>query len=113
MSEFGDRLLELLTLKGISGNALARQLGTSSSRISQITRNQNKPDFSFLQALATLYPDVNLRYMITGQGSLVGKYVPLVDKPQQAAEAAGNYKKQEPDTLDRLASVLEKLERKL
>lgn len=64
------RIVELISKLGISQNAFSKALETSSSRISNITTNRNKPDSEILEKIATVYRNVNIQWLLTGEGSV-------------------------------------------
>ena len=119
MSTLADRILELLDAEGISGNEMARRMDTSSARVSQVTRG-TLPKSDFLEALANAFPDVDMRYILTGKGmlkrSLVDKNLSSAEKQNVAAIDPETYSPNTeslPNELRRLSEVLDRIEKKL
>ncbi len=69
-SPISNRIEELIKHLGISQTAFAKSLGTSGTRISNITQGRNKPDSQLLSAIAEVYPQVNAGWLLTGNGEL-------------------------------------------
>ena len=84
----GQRIGELIKLMGISKAEFAKTVGTSASRVSNITTGRNKPDSPMLEKLAKSYPNVNTRWLLTGEGQpfLDGKASPV--SPEAAVEVS-------------------------
>ncbi len=67
--EMGKRIGQLIKDMGISKAQFAKTVGTSASRVSNITTGRNKPDSPMLEKLAKSYPEVNTRWLLTGKGT--------------------------------------------
>ena len=70
MDTIGNRIGELIYELRLSKNAFAKELNTSSSRISNITTGRNKPDSDLLAAIVSTFRDVNPRWLLTGEGEM-------------------------------------------
>lgn len=67
MSTFTERFNELPNLLGFrSMSQLARDTGFTPSSITSIARGETKPRFEVIHAIAVAYPNLNLRWLITG-----------------------------------------------
>lgn len=69
--DISDRIEALITRLGLSKTAFAESLGTSSSRISNITTKRNKPDSELLETILTVYKNVNAHWLLTGKGEML------------------------------------------
>ena len=78
----GERLGEFIKALDISKAKFAKSVGTSASRISNITTGRNKPDALMLERIVHAYPQVNPRWLLTGQGTMLqGQVDPVTSAP--------------------------------
>ena len=56
--------------KSISAGELASQIDVQRSNISHILNGRNKPGASFIEKLLVSYPDLNARWLMTGEGDM-------------------------------------------
>ena len=61
--------------KSISAGELSSLLEVQRSNISHILNGRNKPGASFIERLLLMFPDLNARWLLTGEGSMVEKPV--------------------------------------
>lgn len=67
MSSFVERFNRLPELLGKrSMSEIGREIGFTPTTVNNIARGQTKPGFDVLKALAISYPNLNLRWLITG-----------------------------------------------
>lgn len=69
-STINDRISQLIAKLDLSQNAFAKALGTSSSRISNITTGRNKPDAEILESIARVFTNVSTTWLLTGKGTV-------------------------------------------
>lgn len=82
--DINKRIVELFDLLGVGQNQFAREIGISSSRMSNITNLRNKPDSEMLQAIINKYRNVSSEWLLVGNGDpfktecekTPGKYCP-------------------------------------
>ena len=74
-----DRLYQILTKKKLTPAKFASRIGVSASAISHILSGRNKPGADFLANVADEFPDINLNWLLTGQG-------PWSNNPEEALE---------------------------
>ena len=87
METFPERLKFLINQKKLSNAELAEKIGIQKSTVSHLLSGRNKPGFDFLNNLAKAYPDINLRWLITGEGEPLADISPtLPEKPPKANE---------------------------
>lgn len=60
-----NNLLSLLNKRSMS--EIARETGFTATSINNIARGQTKPRFEVLQSLAINYPQLNIRWLLTGE----------------------------------------------
>lgn len=63
-----ERMLLICNMKGVSPNKLSQDLGKSRDYIRTISENYT---VDLLRSINRIYPDINLMWLITGQGSMV------------------------------------------
>ncbi len=68
METFPERLKFLINRKKISNAEFANRLEIQKSTVSHLLSGRNKPGFDFLNKLIKVFPDINLRWLITGEG---------------------------------------------
>ena len=86
-----DRIQKLIDYKGISGGELAEKLGVQRSNVSHILNGRNKPGAVFLEKILQAFPELNARWLLTGQGQMMhstepgqpSKYPVIEEKNQQ------------------------------
>ncbi|PCI33269.1 MAG: transcriptional regulator [Flavobacteriaceae bacterium] len=67
--EFSERLRKLLSYYDISAASLAEMLGIQRSTISHLLSGRNKPSLDFVLKILKHYPEVELYWLINGQGA--------------------------------------------
>lgn len=63
-----DRIKHYIEHKGISAGELAVLLDVQRSNISHILNGRNKPGAVFIEKLLIAFPDLNARWLLTGEG---------------------------------------------
>ena len=66
-----DRIQKYIDYKNIAAGELATILEVQRSNISHILNGRNKPGASFIEKLLLNFPDLNARWLLTGQGEMV------------------------------------------
>ena len=69
----GDRIKKLIELLNTDARHFAEKLGVEPSSISHLINGRNKPSFTFLQKLAKTLPEVNIIWLLTGDGEPINK----------------------------------------
>jgi transcriptional regulator with XRE-family HTH domain len=65
-----ERLVLLLKAEGLTNSQFASKLDIQRSNITHIIEGRSKPGFVFMEKLAAEFPNVNIRWFITGQGEM-------------------------------------------
>lgn len=66
-----NRIRQFMDYKGLSSSELADSIGVQRSNVTHVLQGRNKPGFLFISKLLETYPDVNAKWLITGQGNMV------------------------------------------
>jgi len=78
----GERIYQLMKHYGLNKNSLTVKLGTSSNSV--IGRIVNDPDrapsYDILKEILIKHPNVNARWLVTGEGDILGKEVTAIEK---------------------------------
>lgn len=78
MDEFSTRLRELLDYLRITPVGLAEKMGVQRTSFNHLLSGRNKPGFEFLTRLQACYPEVNLNWLISGQGEITNTHGSLI-----------------------------------
>lgn len=70
MTEFRERLQQVLNHYGFSAYRMAKETGTSSANLSNLLSGRFKPSFEFLVKMLNTLPEINGNWLITGQGHM-------------------------------------------
>ena len=65
-----DRILQFLSAQSISPAEFADKIGVQRSSMSHILNGRNHPSASFLQKMLQVYPDLNPRWLMIGDGAM-------------------------------------------
>jgi len=76
--EFSERLRKLLSYYEISAAGIAEVLGIQRSTISHLLSGRNKPSLDFVLKILKHYPEVELYWLINGQGEFPVKKIDMV-----------------------------------
>ena len=60
-----------MTVKSLSASELADSIGVQRSNLTHVLNGRNKPSFQFIAKLLETYPDVNAKWLLLGQGSIL------------------------------------------
>jgi predicted transcriptional regulator len=66
-----ERIQKFIDYKNISPGELADILEVQRSNISHILNGRNKPGASFIEKFLLAFPNVNARWLFTGEGNMV------------------------------------------
>ncbi|QZE15601.1 helix-turn-helix domain-containing protein [Halosquirtibacter laminarini] len=66
-----DRVQTLLDRYNLSVSEFAEKIGVQKSSISHLISGRNMPSFAFCEKLAQTFPEVNMRWFISGQGAFL------------------------------------------
>ncbi|WP_321344842.1 helix-turn-helix transcriptional regulator [uncultured Draconibacterium sp.] len=91
-----DRIKNFIDAKGISAGELAAVLDVQRSNISHILNGRNKPGASFIEKLLLEFPDLNARWLLTGEGDMFSGRVSVDNSQQQKLPIVEEDRKQQP-----------------
>lgn len=69
-----DRIKKYMDYKSISAGELANLLEVQRSNISHVLNGRNKPGASFIEKFLISFPDLNARWLMTGEGEMIYKH---------------------------------------
>lgn len=75
-----ERLNQIIEQKGLTATKFAALIGVNASTISHILAGRNKPGFDIINNIAKTFPDINLGWLITGNGSMYNSTVSIEKK---------------------------------
>lgn len=78
-----DRIKKFIEAKGITAGELAAVLDVQRSNISHILNGRNKPGASFIERLLLEFPDLDARWLLTGEGNMLNDNDHTSKSPQQ------------------------------
>ncbi len=76
--DFAQRLRELMDHYDLTAQDLARRLDLQKSAVSHLLSGRNKPRFDILARFARAFPDLNMRWLLTGEGRMLRSPTPTV-----------------------------------
>lgn len=82
-----DRLQQFLTAENINQAQFADSIGVARASVSHILAGRNKPGYDFIQNMLKRYPDLNVEWLLTGQGKMYKSRT----KEQKASSPAQTY----------------------
>ena len=65
-----ERIKEFIDSKGIQPAELAIMLEVQRSNISHILNGRNKPGASLIEKMLVVFPELNARWLLTGEGTM-------------------------------------------
>ena len=63
-----DRIKIWIESKGLKSSSFADKIGVNRATISHILSGRNKPSIDFLQKMIFSFPDLNLNWIVSGEG---------------------------------------------
>ncbi|TPN89049.1 helix-turn-helix domain-containing protein [Aquimarina algicola] len=88
-SHFGERIQKLMNYYNVSASSFADYMGVGRSSISHILSGRNKPSLDFVMKVVEAYTDVDLLWLLYGEGSFpksqkietIEKQIPIETPP--------------------------------
>jgi transcriptional regulator with XRE-family HTH domain len=78
-----ERIKKYMDHKGLSAAELADIIGVQRSNLSHILTGRNNPGSSFIEKLLQTYPELDARWLITGEGDMI--LTPKAEKQERPA----------------------------
>jgi len=66
-----DRIRKFMDYKGISPSELADAIGVQRSNVTHVLKARNKPSFQFIEKLLQIYPEINAKWLLLGEGNMI------------------------------------------
>jgi len=89
-----DRIQKYIDYKNINAGEFAVMLEVQRSNISHILNGRNKPSAAFIEKMLLAFPDLNARWLLTGQGQMLET---TTEAEQEADQASNNSQSVFPD----------------
>lgn len=91
-----ERIKQYMDYKSVSAGDLSSLLEVQRSNISHILNGRNKPGASFIEKLLLTFPDLNARWLMTGEGEMLdGVKEPVIEIVNESL-VVGSKSRQEP-----------------
>tara|TARA_R110002050_G_scaffold115308_3_gene231393 strand:- start:6498 stop:6974 length:477 start_codon:yes stop_codon:yes gene_type:complete len=71
MDPIAERIREIIDFTGLSNKDFADSIDVAPAIISHILSGRNKPSLHIVQQITNVYTNVNLTYLLNGDGSLI------------------------------------------
>lgn len=81
-----ERIKKYMDYKSISAGELSSLLEVQRSNISHILNGRNKPGASFIEKLLVTFPDLNARWLFTGEGDMIEVIIDSKKEPKIAPQ---------------------------
>lgn len=65
------RIRKFIEYKGISPSELADAIGVQRSNVTHVLKARNKPSFQFIEKLLQIYPEINAKWLLLGEGKMI------------------------------------------
>jgi len=65
------RIRQFMEYKGITPSELADAIGVQRSNITHVLHGRNKPGFQFITKILETFPEINAKWLITGEGKML------------------------------------------
>jgi transcriptional regulator with XRE-family HTH domain len=91
MDPVSARVQELVDHSGLSQKEFAQRIELNPAIISHILSGRNKPSLSVIQAITNVFTNVNLNYLLRGEGALFMENTPSPAQADSSASPAGTF----------------------
>jgi DNA-binding XRE family transcriptional regulator len=69
--DINDRILLIMKGKNLNKNSLSKTIGFSQPALTKIEKHTNLPSFKLLFELLRVFPDVDAKWLLTGEGEML------------------------------------------
>ncbi|MGD9557583.1 MAG: helix-turn-helix domain-containing protein [Mangrovibacterium sp.] len=66
-----NRIKQFMDYKGLSSSELADLIGVQRSNITHVLHGRNKPGFQFITKMLEAFPEMNAKWLLTGEGEML------------------------------------------
>ncbi|MGA3013567.1 MAG: helix-turn-helix transcriptional regulator [Bacteroidales bacterium] len=91
-----DRILEIIKYLHISPSDFAEEIGVQRSSISHLISGRNKASLEFVQKILSRYPEINIDWLLNGNGQMLNKQLQTTVKEELPFETEKNDDVMEP-----------------
>lgn len=85
MKDIADRIKELIEHLQLTNKSFAESIEVAPAIISHVLSGRNNPSLHLIQQITNVYTNVNLAYLLNGEGSLITKQTPnQAHKPKES-----------------------------
>ena len=68
-----ERIKRFMDYKGLSSSELADAISVQRSNITHVLHGRNNPGFQFITKMLEAFPDINAKWLLTGEGEMIIK----------------------------------------
>jgi transcriptional regulator with XRE-family HTH domain len=68
-----ERIKRFMDYKGLSPSELADGINVQRSNITHVLHGRNNPGFQFITKMLEAFPDINAKWLLTGEGEMIIK----------------------------------------
>lgn len=94
-----ERVKYLIEYFDMSKSDFASKMNITPQALSNVLSGENNPGFNFIYNLAIAFPNINMRWLITGEGEIFSNFKNLVEEPVIEYENIYDKLKSEIDSL--------------
>lgn len=70
-----ERIQQILDTKNLSATQFSEEIGIQRSSISHVLSGRNKPSLDFMLKIKGRYPEINLNWLLLGDGKMIEKEI--------------------------------------
>jgi transcriptional regulator with XRE-family HTH domain len=101
----GERFALVLKKKGVTQKSFAEKVGVTEQSISKLIKGQTQsPKADLIAQLTIMFPDVNLRWLLIGEGEMLKEGMSISDATQEELE---QLRKENSQLKDKIIGFLE------
>lgn len=87
LTNMNSRLQQFLNAENINKAQFAENIGVARASVSHIIAGRNKPGCDFLMSMMRKYPELNIEWLLTGQGTMYKKGAKTLKEPAPMSES--------------------------
>ena len=99
MDNFVNRLSFLLEQYEHTASSFADKIGVQRSSLSHLLSGRNKPSLDFILKITEAFPEINLYWLLKGEGSFLDRSIVNKPLPQEPEKKSNDTKKAVTDTV--------------
>jgi transcriptional regulator with XRE-family HTH domain len=100
-----ERIKKLIECKNIQPGEFAIILGIQRSNISHILNGRNKPGASLIEKILNLFPELNARWLLTGEGTMFSS-IDRVEQPVKKNIPEISIEKKQPESNKKIEKII-------